>query len=153
MENVISPLPVAEKCVQWKYPPGAVRTRGKRDNFRHLLVIADGRNFDPYYKWLAIPPRDQPPNHYRLLAIDLFESDADVIEAAADQRMSYLQQVAAGEHVEASQQLLNELSAARRCLVVPDKRAEYDIQLRADLQCRPFAPVQTPPEFPRRWPK
>ncbi len=25
-------------------------------------------DFDPYYQWLAIPPKDQPPNHYRLLA-------------------------------------------------------------------------------------
>ena len=26
-------------------------------------------NFDPYYKWLGIPPEEQPPNHYRLLGI------------------------------------------------------------------------------------
>ncbi len=89
--------------------------------------------FDPYYKWLAIPPRDQPPNHYRLLAVDLFEPDVDVIDAAADQRMAYLQQVAAGEHVEASQRLLNELSAARRCLVVPKDKATYDTELRLEM--------------------
>ena len=39
--------------------------------------------FDPYYKWLGIPPKDQPPNHYRLLGIDLFTPDPDVIESAA----------------------------------------------------------------------
>jgi hypothetical protein len=22
--------------------------------------------FDPYHKWLAIPPEEQPPHHYRL---------------------------------------------------------------------------------------
>ena len=38
--------------------------------------------FDPYHKWLGIPPKDQPPNHYRLLGIELFESDADVIATA-----------------------------------------------------------------------
>jgi hypothetical protein len=29
--------------------------------------------FDPYCQWLGIPAKDQPPNHYRLLAIELFE--------------------------------------------------------------------------------
>ena len=37
--------------------------------------------FDPYYKWLGIPPQDQPPHHYRLLGIELFEPDRDVIDA------------------------------------------------------------------------
>ena len=46
--------------------------------------------FDPYYKWLGIPPADQPPHHYRLLAIELFEADSDVIAGAADQRMAHI---------------------------------------------------------------
>jgi hypothetical protein len=25
--------------------------------------------FDPYHRWLGIPPQEQPPNHYRLLAL------------------------------------------------------------------------------------
>ena len=37
--------------------------------------------FDAYYKWLSIPPDEQPPNHYRLLGVPLLESDLDVIEA------------------------------------------------------------------------
>jgi len=40
--------------------------------------------FDAYYFWLAIPPKDQPPNHYRLLGVELFEENLDVIAAAAD---------------------------------------------------------------------
>lgn len=43
-------------------------------------------SFDPYHKWLGISPKDQPPNHYRLLGIELFEGVPDVIESAADQR-------------------------------------------------------------------
>ena len=43
--------------------------------------------FDPYHKWLGIPPKDQPPNYYRLLAINLFESDAEVIDTAANRQM------------------------------------------------------------------
>ena len=44
--------------------------------------MAEG--FDPYHKWLGIPPKDQPPNHYRLLGIELFESDPEVIDMAAE---------------------------------------------------------------------
>ena len=38
-------------------------------------------SFDPYHKWLSIPPEEQPPNHYRLLGTKPFESDLDVIFA------------------------------------------------------------------------
>ena len=46
-------------------------------------------DFDPYYKWLGIHPKDQPPHHYRLLGVELFESDPEVIEAAADRHIAY----------------------------------------------------------------
>ena len=39
--------------------------------------------FDPYYTWLGIPPPQQPPHHYRLLGVELFEGSPDVIERAA----------------------------------------------------------------------
>ena len=69
--------------------------------------------FDPYYKWLAIPPDDQPPNHYRLLGLSPFESDAELIGIAADQRMAHLRTFQIGKHSSLSQRLLNEVSAAR----------------------------------------
>jgi len=87
--------------------------------------------FDPYHKWLGIPPQDQPPNHYRLLGINLFESDADVIDAAAEKQMTYVRGCANGPHVAQSQKLLNELSAARLCLLDPKKRNVYDQELKA----------------------
>ncbi|MBI1313870.1 hypothetical protein GC176_21465 [bacterium] len=86
--------------------------------------------FDPYHKWLGIPRDEQPPNHYRLLGIAAFESDADVIDAAANQRMAYLQDMAVGPQVVHSQRLLNEISTARRCLLNTDAKATYDAQLR-----------------------
>ncbi len=86
--------------------------------------------FDPYHKWLGIAPKDQPPNHYRLLAIDLFESDPEVIDAGANRQMAYLQQRATGEHVTLSQKLLNEIAAARLCLLNPKQKAEYDSAVR-----------------------
>jgi hypothetical protein len=46
--------------------------------------------FDPYHQWLGISPKDQPANHYRLLGVELFEVDHEVIENAADRQMAYL---------------------------------------------------------------
>ena len=63
--------------------------------------------FDPYHKWLGIPPKEQPPNHYRLLGITLFEADREVIEAAANRQMSYLQELSSGaEQIDEAQKLL-----------------------------------------------
>ena len=104
--------------------------------------------FDPYHKWLGIPPKDQPPHHYRLLAIDLFESDADVIDAAANRQMAYVQQRAMGEHQGDSQRLLNELSAARVCLLNPQKKRAYDAKLREQLGDQPEATGAGPPADP-----
>lgn len=90
-------------------------------------------SFDPYHQWLAIPPAEQPPNHYRLLGITVFESDRDVIEAATDRQMGYIRQCATGPHIAESQQILNELAAARVCLLDPEKKAAYDQKLKTRL--------------------
>lgn len=89
--------------------------------------------FDPYHKWLGISPKDQPPNHYRLLGIELFETDPDVIDAAANRQMAYIQGCATGPHLALSQQLLNEIAAARLCLLNPKKKADYDAHLKGKL--------------------
>jgi hypothetical protein len=64
------------------------------------------------------------------LAIDHFEFDEDVISSAADQRMSHVRSFQAGKHSDLSQRILNEIAAARVCLLDPDKKREYDRQLR-----------------------
>jgi hypothetical protein len=89
--------------------------------------------FDPYRKWLGIPPKDQPPNHYRLLGIATFESDPDVIENAATRQMAHVRTFKTGRHAALSQKILNELSAAKLCLLTPDRKAPYDTQLRSQL--------------------
>ena len=89
--------------------------------------------FDPYHKWLGIPPSDQPANHYRLLGVELFESDPDVIESAADKHMAFLRTFQSGKNGAISQKLLNEISKARICLIDAQKRAEYDNQLRIEM--------------------
>ena len=86
--------------------------------------------FDPYHKWLGIPPEQQPPDHYRLLGINLFEGDASVIANAADQRMAFLKSVQTGQHVQFSQDLLNEVAQAKLCLLKADKKLAYDTRPR-----------------------
>jgi formylglycine-generating enzyme required for sulfatase activity len=99
--------------------------------------------FDPYHKWLGIPKAEQPPHHYRLLGIAPFEADPEVIEAAADRQMAYIRQCATGPYTRESQQILNELSAARVCLLNAAKKQAYDRELKSRLA--PAAPPITPP--------
>jgi len=86
-------------------------------------------DFDAYHKWLGIPPEEQPPDHYRLLQINRFESDPDVVDNAANRLMSFLQDVASGPRVADSQKMLNEISAARIILLNEEKRRAYDATL------------------------
>ena len=114
--------------------------------------------FDPYHKWLAIPPTEQPPNLYRLLALNLFEGDADVIDSAANARMIHLRSLQTGPHAELTQRLLNEIAAARLCLLKPEKE-ESVVRLHfafanGEQDCRnnsatsTFAPIQFRPAPP-----
>lgn len=93
-----------------------------------------GQPFDPYYQWLSIPAEEQPAHHYRLLGTRVFEDNADVIQHAADQRMAHLRTLQSGRHAALSQRLLNEVAAARVCLLNPAKKAAYDAELRASLE-------------------
>ena len=86
---------------------------------------------DPYYEWLGIPPKDQPANHYRLLGLELFEDNPDVIAAAADRQMSFVKDHESGPDAALTQRILNELSAARHCLLTPAKKTQYDAELRS----------------------
>ncbi|MDB5346799.1 MAG: hypothetical protein JWP89_5176 [Schlesneria sp.] len=98
--------------------------------------------FDPYRKWLGIPLKDQPPNHYRLLGVELYESDLDVIEGAAERQMSFVRQYQSGEYAADAAKILNELAMARLCLLKPATKSAYDGKLREQL-----APVQEEPDF------
>lgn len=121
--------------------------------------------FDAYHKWLGIPPHEQPPDHYRLLGIARFESDPEVIAAAADRQMAHLRMFQAGPRAEACQRLLGEVTRARLCLLNPQRKAAYDAELstvlagRASAEPWPLAPSSSdstpsseqpnPPRLPR----
>jgi len=101
--------------------------------------------FDPYYKWLGIPPEEQPVTYYRLLGIPEFEWDADVIEAGAEQRTVFLRSFQTGPNAELAERLLNEISEARVNLLDGKTKARYDTQLRAARQAA-SPPEQALPE-------
>ena len=118
---------------------------------------------DAYHRWLGIQPKDQPPNHYRLLGVELFESDPEVIRDAAEQRMTHVRKYQLGKNSALSQKILNEIAAARVCLLDPVKKATYDATLRAkvaptvqiapspapdllsmEIQAQPLRPIRSP---------
>ena len=106
-------------------------------------------DFDPYLKWLGIRESSRPINHYRLLGLDLYEDDADVISMAADRQMSHIRTYQGGPNGDLSQQLLNELARARRCLLMAEKKREYDEELRISQSTAvPLAAVAVPPAIP-----
>lgn len=109
--------------------------------------------FDPLHKWLGIPPDQQPPDHYRLLGITRFESDVDVIHAAADKQLAFLHDLTNGPEADAAEELSNQVSAARVILVNTSKREAYDLQLKGASDSSPsvataVSPPPSPPPVP-----
>ena len=90
--------------------------------------------FDPYLKWLGIRDPERPPNHYRLLGLEEFESDTEVISAAADRQMAHVRSFQHGKYADLSQKLLSELALARRNLMSAKRKQEYDQRLRLKRQ-------------------
>ena len=96
--------------------------------------------FDPYHKWLGIPSEDQPPHYYRLLGVQPFEADPDVISYAADQRMGLLKTFATSERSSLAENLLDEVARVRVCLLNSKKKQSYDIDLRNRINEAPNNP-------------
>ena len=94
-------------------------------------------SFDPYYTWLGIPPEEQPPNHYRLLGLKVLETNLEAISNAADRQTMLLRTYQTGSRSTLSQKLLNQVAAARVCLLNADKKAAYDAQLKQQLDQQP----------------
>ncbi|MDZ4658029.1 MAG: hypothetical protein SH868_10675, partial [Bythopirellula sp.] len=90
------------------------------------MADQNSHDFDPYYKWLGIPPELQPADHYRLLGLRLFEEDREVIAIAADRQMAHVKTFAAGKYSRESQSLLDELARAKLCLLSAKEKAAYD---------------------------
>lgn len=86
--------------------------------------------FDAYYAWLGISPEDLPAHHYRLLDVRLLEDDPEVIDVGYQRRIAFLKGVRAGEREALLDRIKNELSEARRALLMPAEKNQYDAILR-----------------------
>ncbi|HMP05669.1 MAG TPA: FHA domain-containing protein [Lacipirellulaceae bacterium] len=83
-----------------------------------------------YHELLGIHPAEQPPDHYRLLALCRFESNPVAIANAVDCRMSFVRRLAAGRYEEAAEEILGRLAEARVILLNAQCKEHYDSQLR-----------------------
>ena len=104
-------------------------------------------DFDPYREWLGIEPHELPADHYRLLGLTRFETDLGKIAAAADARMRLIRSNQTGPRGAFTYTLLNEITAAKLCLLSPVAKAQYDKFLQEFLQNRlqghgPAAPAR-----------
>lgn len=86
--------------------------------------------YDPYHKWLGIPPAEQPPTLYRLLGISSGEQDREVIEEAALRQTAHVRTYQIGPNAAEATRILNEIAKARTILTNTAKRASYDASLR-----------------------
>jgi len=89
--------------------------------------------FDAYHKWLAIPTSEQPPNHYRLLGLPLFEADREVISAGAVQRMNWVRKFRKGPQAATAERLTQEITSVWACLLNAERKQKYDELFRQQL--------------------
>jgi hypothetical protein len=108
--------------------------------------------FDPYLNWLGVPPEERPANCYRLLGLQVFESNPVSIDHAADERMTYLKQLLPGPQGALAQKVLKEVWSARALLLDPQKKAAYDAQLRRKLGPPPAPAPRRPAQAPAPMP-
>ena len=79
-------------------------------------------DFDPYQKWLGIPPQEQPPNYYRLLTLKPLETNLEVIDNTSAKLTAYLEARSNGKNAAHAARLLEEVAAARAFCSRPRER-------------------------------
>jgi len=98
--------------------------------------------FDPYLNWLGIRNSGRAAHHYRLLNLDLFESDPKVINGAAVRQIAHLRTFSESEHGKYVPKIESRVAQAANVLLNAEKKAEYDRRLRAHLQKKAQAGAQ-----------
>src|SRR3954469_7911507 len=86
--------------------------------------------YDPYHRWLGIPPEHQPPDDYRLLGLERFEDGEAVIRHAVERQPEHVRRYQLGQHAADSQRILNELARAKARLLDKARKEAYDRTLR-----------------------
>src|SRR5262245_57080351 len=102
--------------------------------------------FDPYAAWLGIEAAQRPPTYYQLLEIEPSESRAEVIADAAKRQIEFVETKKSGVYEGSALRLLDELAAARNCLLNPAARLAYDAALRQPMP-QPALPTAAPQAY------
>lgn len=89
--------------------------------------------FDAYYEWLGISPQHQPPDHYRLLGLEAFETNLAVVENAAKRQRLFVETFCGGSRGDHAQSMLDQIAVAKTCLLDPLQKDRYDATLRNQL--------------------
>lgn len=97
--------------------------------------------FNPYREWLGIAEGRPAQDYYELLGLDVGESDTALIAHRADVLTANIRKIRPGPHLAAWREILDNLIAAKACLLDAGAKAAYDAQLRS----RSSAPIATPP--------
>ncbi|MEC9094118.1 MAG: hypothetical protein VX438_15525 [Planctomycetota bacterium] len=103
--------------------------------------------FDPYSEWLDISQAEQPADYYRLLGLKTFEPDSETIRENADERMVKVRKHQNGKHSKKCQRILNELAAAKGCLLNQKLRRIYDLKLAKILKSKKLPNLAVPTEL------
>lgn len=85
--------------------------------------------FNPYAEWFGLNPSSKP-TYYELLGVPNFETEPPVIAEAAELRLQLLQAHRGGPHADTADRLSREVTGVMNVLLSPDKRRQYDDQLR-----------------------
>lgn len=94
--------------------------------------------FNPYQAFLGLEGQTSP-DYYQLLRLRESETDHETIAAAADRAVTRVRSHRPGPNAVAWSRLLDEIQAARSCLLDPAKRQEYNERLPSQ------SPLQTAP--------
>jgi len=107
--------------------------------------------FNPYAEWLGLTSVDQRPDHYTLLGLNRFESDAQQVKQAADRAATRVRSFRPGDKARDWARLLDEIEEARKCLMDAEAKSRYDEQLQQGGSAMVSgAAAQIPADAPQR---
>ena len=108
-------------------------------------------SFDPYRRWLGIPPSEQPPNCYRLLGIALLEEDQRFSEVMALQLTTPDVEVLSQRRYDEAQELFDSVNNPLRDLYAKlDQRSGGQARMKKGMMALMGWPLgaSRPPSLP-----
>jgi len=82
--------------------------------------------FNAYHEWLGLPSDATSPTYYQILGLAELESDAGKIAQAGDRALTRVRGFRPGQHAKEWSRLLDEINAAKSCLLDAVVKKEYD---------------------------